>query len=173
MSVLTFKSPEFKTFPTFLRDYASYVAMIKGNSEKTVCEYLLDIRTFFRYIKTKDSDFTPEEFENISIKDLTVQDAEAVTTQNIIDFLMFTSFERDNNTTTRMRKLSALRSLFKYLHGKKHLVSTDPTADVDAPKKNKTLPKYLSIDEALSFLIRVVVLLSLSKDVNIRKSIIF
>ena len=148
MSVLTFKSTEYKTFPAFLKDYASYVAMIKGNSEKTVCEYLLDIRTFFRYLKTKDTDCTKEEFENISISDLTVRDAEAVTTQNIIDFLMFATFERENNTTTRMRKLSALRSLFKYLHGKKHLVSSDPTADVDAPKKNKTLPKYLSIDEA-------------------------
>ena len=49
MSVLTFKSDEFKTFPTVLRDYASYTAVIKGNSEKTVCEYLLDLRTFFRY----------------------------------------------------------------------------------------------------------------------------
>lgn len=148
MSVLTFKSEEYKTFPTFLREYASYVAMIKGNSEKTVCEYLLDIRTFFRYLKTKDSDCTHEEFEKVSIRELTVSDAESVTPQNIIDFLMFVGFERENNTTTRMRKLSALRSLFKYLHGKKHLITTDPTADIDAPKKNKTLPKYLSIDEA-------------------------
>ena len=49
MAVLTFKSEEFKTFPTVLRDYASYLAAIKGNSEKTVCEYLLDLRTFFRH----------------------------------------------------------------------------------------------------------------------------
>ena len=48
MSVLTFKSDEFKTFPAVLRDYASYVAVIKVNDEKTVCEYLLDFRTFFR-----------------------------------------------------------------------------------------------------------------------------
>ena len=148
MSVLTFKSDEYKTFPPFLRDYASYVAMIKGNSEKTVCEYLLDIRTFFRYMKTKDCDCTPEEFERISIRDLTLHDAEVITPQNVIDFLMFVGFERENNTTTRMRKLSALRSLFRYLHGKKRLVSSDPTADIDAPKKNKTLPKYLTIDEA-------------------------
>ena len=49
MSVLTFKSEEFKTFPPILREYASQMNVIKGNSEKTVCEYLLDLRTFFRY----------------------------------------------------------------------------------------------------------------------------
>ena len=46
MSVLTFKSDEFRTFPIVLREYASYMNAIKGNSEKTVCEYLLDLRTF-------------------------------------------------------------------------------------------------------------------------------
>ena len=53
MSVLTFKSEEFKSFPLILREYASYLAAIKGNSEKTVCEYLLDLRTFFRFTYMK------------------------------------------------------------------------------------------------------------------------
>ena len=43
MAVLTFKSEEYKTFPQILRDYASHNMAIKGNSEKTVCEYLLDL----------------------------------------------------------------------------------------------------------------------------------
>ena len=46
MSVLTLKSDEFKLgFPAVLKDYAAYTVTIKGNSEKTVCEYLLDLRT--------------------------------------------------------------------------------------------------------------------------------
>ena len=151
MAVLTFKSSEFHTFPSFLKEYASYVAMIKGNSEKTVCEYLLDIRTFFRYMIARDSGEN-ENFEDISIRHLTLADADAITPQHIVDFLMFAGFERDNNTTTRMRKLSALRSLFHYLHGKKHLIDSDPTADIDAPKKNRTLPKYLTVEEAVRLL---------------------
>ena len=55
MAVLTFKSDEYRAFPAVLKEYASYTAAIKGNSEKTVCEYLLDLRTFFRFIKFKDS----------------------------------------------------------------------------------------------------------------------
>ena len=152
MAVLTFKSSEYKTFPEFLRDYASHMAMIKGNSEKTVCEYLLDIRTFFRYMIVKDGDTQPDDFEDISIRDLTLDAANRVTSQNVIDFLMYAGFERENSPTTRMRKLSALRSLFHYLHGKKHLIDSDPTAGVDSPKKKRVLPKYLSVDEALRLL---------------------
>ena len=50
MAVLTFKSSEYNTFPPVLKEYASYTAMIKGNSEKTVCEYLMDLRTFSGFI---------------------------------------------------------------------------------------------------------------------------
>ena len=154
MSVLTFKSDEFQTFPPVLQEYASYMAAIKGNSEKTVCEYLLDLRTFFRFMimRSKRQNLSPEEFEQLSIWEITIDDVRAITTQNIIDYLMYAGFQRNNSTTTRMRKLSSLKSFFGYAHGKRHLIDSNPTADVDAPKKNKTLPKYLTIDEAVTLL---------------------
>ena len=154
MSVLTFKSEEFKSFPTVLRDYASYLAAIKGNSEKTVCEYLLDLRTFFRFTIMKASGISLDlrEFEKISIKNIGVNDVEAVTPQIIIDFLMFAGFERENTPTTRMRKLSALKSFFRYASSKRHLIENDPTANVDAPKKGKPLPKYLTVEESVRLL---------------------
>ena len=51
MSMLRIKSSnaELKTFPRFLQDYANYLTGIEAKSEKTVCEYLLDLRTFFRF----------------------------------------------------------------------------------------------------------------------------
>ena len=154
MAVLTFKSDEFKTFPTVLRDYASYLAAIKGNSEKTVCEYLLDLRTFFRFTIMKKNDDTIDagEFEKISIKSISIPDVEAVTPQLIIDFLMFAGFERENSTTTRMRKLSALKSFFRYASAKRHLIENDPTVNIDAPKKGKPLPKYLTVEESVRLL---------------------
>lgn len=154
MSVLTFKSDEYKTFPPILKEYASYVFTIKGNSERTVCEYLLDLRTFFRFYLTKKDDLTlsKDEFEALSIKSIDLQDVRAVTPDKIIEFLMFTNYERDNNNTTRMRKLSSLRSFYHYIHGKKHYVESNPTVEVDAPKKSKTLPKYLSLEEAVKLL---------------------
>ena len=154
MSVLTFKSEEFKTFPQILRDYASYTAVIKGNSEKTVCEYLLDLRTFFRFmIMRKRGDvFSPLEFENIDISRIGIEDIREISPQNIIDYLMFAGFERSNNTSTRMRKLSSLKSFYNYAYAKRHLVDSNPTSDIDSPKKGKTLPKYLTIEEAVALL---------------------
>ena len=51
-----------------------------------------------------------------------------------------------------MRKLSALRSFFKYAHSKERIIEVDPTADVDAPKKSATLPKYLTVEESVKLL---------------------
>ena len=49
MAVLTLKGEALKDFPPLVRDFATYKSVIMGISEKTVCEYLLDLRTFFRY----------------------------------------------------------------------------------------------------------------------------
>ena len=154
MAVLTLKGEEIKTFPDILREYATYTFAIKGNSEKTICEYLLDLRTFFRFMITKWEDMAPseEEFESISIKNITENDVRRVTTKNIIEYLVFASTERKNTPTTRMRKLSALRSFFRYAHVKEHIISVNPTADIDAPKKSATLPKYLTVEEAVHLL---------------------
>ena len=151
MSVLTMKSDEYKTFPLVLREYAEYTVVIKGNSEKTVCEYLLDLRTFFRFMLTKwnDLDISKDEFEKLSIKSINESDVKRVTQKNIIEYLMFAGYQRDNSPTTRMRKLSALRSFFKYAHVKEHIIDVNPTSDVDAPKKASTLPKYLTVEEAV------------------------
>ena len=154
MAVLTLHSDEIKTFPTVLREYAAYTFAIKGNSEKTICEYLLDLRTFFRFMITKWEDISPspDEFENISIKNISEDDVRRVTHKNIIEYLMFASSERLNSATTRMRKLSALRSFFHYAHVKEHMISVNPTADIDSPKKSITLPKYLTLEESVHLL---------------------
>ena len=154
MSVLTFKSNEYKTFPAVLRDYAGYTVNIKGNSEKTVCEYLLDLRTFFRFylMKKKELDLPMDEFEKLSIKEIGIDDVAAITPRFIIEYLMFAGFERDNSPSTRMRKLSALRSFYHYAHSKQRWIDVNPTADIESPKKKRTIPKYLTVEEAIKLL---------------------
>ncbi len=154
MAVLTFKSEEIKTFPPILREYATHVGTIKGNSEKTVCEYLLDLRTFFRYLKVKDDvyDISKEDFEKISIKGLTLEEIKSVTPSTIMEFLFYVSSTRENNTSTRMRKLSALRSFFRYMCEKKHYIENNPTREIDSPKKGKSLPKFMSLEDSVRLL---------------------
>lgn len=154
MAVLTMKGPEFKTFPKFLQEYAFYSSAIKGNSEKTICEYLLDIRTFFRYMKCLNEDVSPEEadFDKISISDITLEDASCIRDTDIIKFLVFVKMTRENSTTTRLRKISALRSLYNYLCNKRHYFENDPTVYIDRPKTAKTLPKFMSYEECMTLL---------------------
>ncbi len=154
MSVLTLSSDEYQTFPPILREYASYIVAIKGNSEHTVCEYLLDLRTFFRWkiMTDRHLQFDPAEFEKISISSVDLDLIKTVTQQNIIEFLMFTGYGKKNSTTTRMRKLAALRSFFKYLFSKRHYIESNPTAEVEGPKPSKTLPKFLNMEEAVALL---------------------
>ena len=95
---------------------------------------------------------SPEEFEKLTITNIGIPEIQEVTPQNIIDFLMFAGFERSNTTTTRLRKLSALKSFYHYAYGKRHLVDTNPTSDIDSPKKNRTLPKHLTVDESVALL---------------------
>ena len=145
---------ELKTFPRFLRSYANHLSVIEGKSEKTICEYLLDLRTFFRYmIMIENDDFlSVDELEKISIKELTIDDVNRVDTQLIIDFLAYARNDRQNNSSTRNRKLSALKSFFKHAYNKKHLINKNPAADIDGIKANKALSKFLTIEEATTLL---------------------
>lgn len=154
MAVLTMNNAEFRTFPKILQDYAAYTTAIRGNSKKTVCEYLLDLRTFFRFMRMREAalELSADEFEALSISDVTLEDIKRITTENIIDFLMFIGAERENSTTTRMRKLSAIKSFFHYLYTKKRLIDHNPAAEVEGPKAKKTLPKYMTLEESLTFL---------------------
>ena len=155
MAVLTLKSDEYKrTFPPICKEYATYVTVIKGNSEKTVCEYLQDIRTFLRYLiaRKNNLDTSPERLEEISIANIGIEDIRAVSERVILEFLGYTMTERSNSATTRMRKISALRSFFHYLYKKQGAIDYNPTEDIDPPKKGSTLPKYLTVEESVMLL---------------------
>lgn len=154
MAVLTLKGDEIKTFPPILREYASHSAVIKGNGEKTVCEYLMDLRTFFRYylMSKHPSLYNEDEFEKIDISRINEEDVKSINTQFIVEYLMYATIHRNNTTTTRMRKLSAIRSFFNYAQSRRHIIDVNPTADIDSPQKSRTLPKYLTIEESVKLL---------------------
>jgi integrase/recombinase XerC len=60
-------------------------------------------------------------------------------------------YKRQLKPKSIAQKLSAIRSLFKYL-AHKQLVSQDPTFGITAPKAEKRLPKTIEVDEVTNFL---------------------
>ena len=66
----------------------------------------------------------------------------------LLDFLLFSDTDRENQTAAKARKLSAIRALYKYLVNKRGYMEVNPTANIDTPKRKKALPKFLTLEEA-------------------------
>ena len=137
-------------FPPIIREFASYKTAIQGCSQKTVDEYLLDLRTFFRYLSAKERGIDPDsdEFCEISILHVDVDYIKSITTEMIYDFLLYTGNVRKNMWSSKARKLSAIKGLFKFMTVKRGYLDENPAANIESPKKKKTLPKFLSLEES-------------------------
>lgn len=139
--------------PDILCDFLSYHETVRGHSEKTVDEYYLDLRTMFRYLKLRKGlvpDDTP--FDDIPIRDIDLSFINKITLSDIYDFLSYLSRERMLNAASRARKVSTVRSFFKYLTTKTHQLQFNPVEDLDPPKILKSLPRYLSLEESVQLL---------------------
>ncbi len=143
-----------KSLPPLVREFASYKTVMQNASEKTVSEYLFDLRTFFRFLLARDRkiDFTSEEFEKIDISGIDLDYIKNITTEDIYEFLMYADGVRGNMASAKSRKLSAIKGFFKYLHIKRMMIDENPAANIESPKKKQTLPKFLSIEESLLLL---------------------
>lgn len=137
--------------PDIIKEYLFYLQTIKGRSEKTVDEYYLDLRTFFRFLKTKRK-FTDAPFEEIEISDVNLELIKTVTLMDAYEFMNYLSRIRKNSAVSRARKCSALKQYFNYLTVKKHYLDSDPMSELEIPKSKKTLPKYLTLEQSIELL---------------------
>ena len=150
--------------PDIIKGFLTYHETIKGHSRKTVDEYYLDLRTFFRFLKLYRG-VVPRstEIEEISISDIDLDFVKSVTVTEAYDFLAYLSRDRVKNqrsrdteygtkAVTRARKVSTLRSYYKYLNVKAKLIDDNPLKDLDVPKTPATLPRYLTLEEAQNLL---------------------
>ncbi len=140
--------------PRSVREFATYKTAIENCSPKTVEEYVVDLRTFFRYIVATRHGIKldGEEFLCLDMSGVDLEFIKTIDTAQIYEFLLYTGESRHNSATSKARKLSALKSYYKYLVQKMHLLEVNPVINIETPKKKKTLPKYLNLDESKSLL---------------------
>lgn len=139
--------------PPMIQSFLSYKETIQGRSALTVREYYLDLRTFFRFILVSRGEvqIDPTEHDAFSaVKIDSVSEAliASITVDEIYAYLLWLAHDQKNGTSARSRKLSALRAFYKYHTTKSHLLSEDPTREIDSPNVHQALPKYLSLDES-------------------------
>ena len=139
--------------PAVLRDFLTYHETIQAHSQKTVDEYFLDLRTFFRYLKLEKS-LVPRttEFDEISILDVDLSLVRSVTLTDVYSFMNYLSRDRGLGPAARARKIAAIRSFYKYLTNKAKLLTENPMQDLDAPRLKKALPRYLDLDQSIQLL---------------------
>ena len=150
--------------PQILRDFLAYHETIKAHSQKTVDEYYLDLRNFFRYlVRARDPGLRDKPLDEVSIMNLDIVFIRSITLTEIYGYLTYLSRDRAQqqnspktgyglSAATRARKIATLRSFFNYLTTKAHLLEQNPIKDLDSPKLRKTLPRYLTLDESVELL---------------------
>ncbi|MGM9522101.1 MAG: tyrosine recombinase XerC [Oscillospiraceae bacterium] len=150
--------------PEIIRNFLIYHETVKGHSRKTVDEYFLDLRTFFRYMKiVKNRVPRDTALDEISIDDIDLDFVASINISDIYDYLAYLSRNRERshnsketeyglNAASRARKISTIRSFYKYLTLKTKQLESNPIQDLDSPKILKTLPRYLSLEESVRLL---------------------
>ena len=139
--------------PDLLQQYALYLRNIRGLSAKTVNEYCMDLRTFFRFLKAKDLGMTEySRLAEISVRDIDLDYIRRIKALDIFEFMNFVADERNNMSSTRQRKSSSLKSFFQYLTVHEKLLSEDPTEQLTPPKAKKALPHFLSLEQSIELL---------------------
>lgn len=150
--------------PQVLREFLIYHENIKGQSKLTISEYYLDLRMFLRFIKLMRCDMPIDtNLEEIDICCIDLKFISEIETSDIFDFLSYLANDRITSpesaapeygisASSRARKLSAIKSFFKYLTVRTKQLDENPVADLEYPKIRKSLPKYLSLEQSSALL---------------------
>ena len=147
--------------PQILKDFLSYHETIKGQSSKTIQEYYLDLRMFLRFMVLVKREMPYDtDLNTIEIKDVDLAFIETISVSDIFDFLSYLANDRVSDqrdadpgigSAARARKLSSIKSFYKYLTHSKQL-DVNPVQDMEFPKIRKSLPRYLTLEQCTSLL---------------------
>lgn len=110
-----------------LLSFLNYIIKQKNYSINTFKNYEIDILEFKEYIDKKSISYLEVDYDFIK------------------GYLM-ELYNRKLSRNSVARKLSSLRSFYKYLFNN-NLIKTNPFKYVSTPKKEKRLPKYLGVEE--------------------------
>ena len=150
----------YRDCPQILREFLIYHENIKGQSPLTISEYYLDLRMFLRFVKLMRNDMPVNyDLDSIEILDINLDFIRRITTSDVFDFLSYLANDRAINpdspapdygisAASRARKLSSIKSFYKYLTVHTKQLDENPVVDMEYPKLRKSLPKYLTLDES-------------------------
>lgn len=138
--------------PGFCRQY--FRGIEESTGARTRLAYAYDLRIFFEFIQRENPSL-----KNTSIRDFPISILERIGREDIEEYLDFlTYYEKDgqvftNDARGKARKLSAVRSLFKYFYTSE-ILTKDVTALVPLPKLHEKPIVRLDSDEVAKMLMK-------------------
>lgn len=129
---------------------------IKGRSPRTVDGYYIDLRSFIRFLMIKNSVVSSDlDYSEITIDSADFSLIKNATRQDAMEFLSEFQRNHDNQAKARSRKVSAIRSFYKYLTVSAGKLTENPMLNLETPSLKKALPKFLTLEQALELLTHV------------------
>ena len=110
-------------------DFLRYMFAEREASPRTVITYRDALRDYVAFLKTVDDNISPE-------------DADSDLVRQWVESMM----DRGHKATYTCKKLSAVKSLYKYAL-RRGIIVKDPAHSIKGPKKEKTLPVFLKESE--------------------------
>jgi len=113
-----------------IEQFTRWLLNEKGYSEHTVSAYSSDLMELYNHLAEQ-------------------ADVKAITGDQIRSFVV--SLHGRNSAATVARKLSALRTFFRFMR-RYNIIKRDPLAGIVGPKVGKAIPVFLTVDETFALL---------------------
>ena len=134
--------------PDFLNSFLDYSITMLNKSPNSIKEYNYDLSMFLKFMKMHFKLTNETDFNKICIRDFSVETLKQITLDDIHSFVYYLAIDNNNKPATRARKISTIRIFFNYLVTKLKLIEINPAQNLETPKKEKRIPKYLSLEES-------------------------
>jgi len=138
--------------PDFLNSFLDYTITILNKSPNTIKEYNYDLATFLKFIKLHFNMTDENDLKAIKIDDLNIDTIKKIELNDIHAFIAYHAKNFRSKPATRARKTSSIRVFFNYLSQKANLIDNNPAQNLETPKLDKRMPKYLSLDDSKKLL---------------------
>ena len=138
--------------PDFLNAFLDYAITILNKSPNTIKEYNYDLANFLKFLKIHFKLTNTHDFSKINISDLTIDTIKKVTLEDIHSYISYMAIDLKSKPATRARKASSIRVFFNYLSQKVKLIEINPAQNLETPKLEKRMPKYLSLEDSKKLL---------------------
>lgn len=138
--------------PEYLNSFLDYSVTILNKSPNTIKEYNYDLAMFLKFIMVHFHLTNAKDFKDINISNLSLDVIKKIELNDIHAFLAYLTTTYHSKAATRARKVSSIRVFFNYLSQKTNLIEKNPAQNLETPKIEKRMPKYLTLDDSKKLL---------------------